>query len=584
MDALSFTDEQFYRRLHTHVLKIYDNTDSKDITNNLLAIFESAFPKISQNNHEIYNLNWSEHDVLLITYGNSIHSGSEKPLHVLYKFLMKYMKGVVNSVHILPFFPFSSDDGFAVIDYKKVNKELGDWNNIKGIADQFKLMADLVINHISTKSEWFKQYINGEEPGCHYFKEASSQDDISQVVRPRSSPLLQRIETSRGEKHVWCTFGFDQVDLNFSNPQVLIEIVAILKFYLDKGVQIVRLDAIAFLWKQIGTTCINLPQTHEVVKVLRLLCERFYPNVVFVTETNVPNLENIKYFGNSNEAHIIYNFSLPPLLLHSLWRGNSDYLTKWSMSLPPAPLGCAYLNFTASHDGIGLRPAEGILSDDEIDLLVSDIQQFGGEVTTRAISKTSERPYEINTTWMEAMKGTAKGLDNYQIERFLCSQIVMLGLEGIPAFYINSLFAAENDYEKFKLTKHKRSINRKHWEFAELQSLLFDDKSKSSKIFYELKRLISIRSKQAAFHPNATQYTLHLGPNIFGFWRQSINRDQSIFAIHNLTSSQQELFLSNVNLICTDNWIDLIAWDILDNSKDKILLQPYQCLWITNKS
>ena len=584
MDALSFTDEQFYSRLHSHVLKIYDNTDSKDITNNLLAIFESVSPKISQNNYDIYNLNWSEQDVLLITYGNSIYSESEKPLHVLYKFLMKYMKGVVNSVHILPFFPFSSDDGFAVIDYKKVNKELGDWNNIKGIAEQFKLMADLVINHISTKSEWFQQYINGEEPGCHYFKEASSQDDISQVVRPRSSPLLQRVETSRGEKHVWCTFGFDQVDLNFSNPQVLIEIVAILKFYLDKGVQIVRLDAIAFLWKQIGTTCINLPQTHEVVKVLRLLGERFYPNAVFVTETNVPNFENIKYFGNSNEAHIIYNFSLPPLLLHCLWRGNSDYLTKWSMSLPPAPMGCTYLNFTASHDGIGLRPAEGILSDDEIDLLVSDMQQFGAEVTTRAISKTSERPYEINTTWMEAMKGTAKGLDDYQIERFLCSQIVMLGLEGIPAFYINSLFASENDYEKFKLTNHKRSINRKHWDLADLQSLLFDVKSKSSKIFYELKRLISIRSKQAAFHPNATQYTLHLGPNIFGFWRQSINRDQSIFAIHNLTNSQQELFLSNVNLICTDNWIDLIAWDVLDNSKDKILLQPYQCLWITNKT
>lgn len=584
MDILNLTDEQFYSRLHSHVLKIYDNTDSKDITNNLLAIFEGVSPKIYQNNHDIYNLNWSERDVLLITYGNSIRSGSEKPLHVLYKFLMKYMKDVVNSVHILPFFPFSSDDGFAVIDYKKVNKELGDWNNIKGIADQFKLMVDLVINHISTKSEWFQQYINGEEPGCHYIKEASSQDDISQVVRPRSSPLLQQVETSRGEKHVWCTFGFDQVDLNFSNPQVLIEIVEILKFYLDKGVQIVRLDAVAFLWKQIGTTCINLPQTHEVVKVLRLLGERFYPNAVFVTETNVPNLENIKYFGNSNEAHIIYNFSLPPLLLHALWRGNSDYLTKWSMSLPPSPVGCAYLNFTASHDGIGLRPAEGILSDDEIDSLVSDMQQFGGEVTTRAISKTNERPYEINTTWMEAMKGTAKGLDNYQIERFLCSQIIMLGLEGIPAFYINSLFAADNDYEKFKLTNHKRSINRKHWELADLQSLLFDVKTKSSKIFYELKRLISIRSKQAAFHPNATQYTLHLGPNIFGFWRQSINRDQSIFAIHNLTNSQQELFLSNVNLICTDNWIDLIAWDVLDNSKDKILLQPYQCLWITNKT
>ena len=562
MDVLSLTDEQFFSRLHSHVLNIYDNKYSNDIAKNLLAIFEGISPNCSHNHRDNYNLNWCEQDVLLITYGNSINSGSEKPLQVLYKFLMKYMKGVVNSVHILPFFPFSSDDGFAVINYKKVNKELGDWNNIQGIADQFKLMTDLVINHISSESKWFQQYINGEEPGCNYFTEVSPREDISQVVRPRSSPLLRKVDTSRGEKHVWCTFGFDQIDFDFSNPRVLFEFVEILKFYLEKGVQIIRLDAVAYLWKQIGTTCINLPQTHEVVKVLRLLAERYYPKTVFVTETNVPNLENIKYFGNANEAHIIYNFSLPPLLLHALWRGNSEILTKWSMSLPPAPIGCAYLNFTASHDGIGLRPAEGIIPNSEIELLVTAMRNFGGEVTTRAITNGNDRPYEINTTWFEAMKGTVTGLDE---------------------FHINSLFGADNDYEKYKLTKHKRSINRKQWDIEDLQSQLLDVKSKSSKIYYELKRLISIRSKQAAFHPNATQYTLHLGPNIFGFWRQSIKRDQSIFAIHNITNAEQELFLSNINLICTDNWVDLIAWDVLDNSQGKILLQPYQCLWITNK-
>ncbi len=103
---------------------------------------------------------------------------------------MKYMKGVVNTIHILPFYPYSSDDGFAVIDYKKVNEDLGNWDDIKGISDQFNLLVDLVINHISSKSEWFKQHIKGEQPGCNYFVEVETEDDISQVVRPRISPLL----------------------------------------------------------------------------------------------------------------------------------------------------------------------------------------------------------------------------------------------------------------------------------------------------------------------------------------------------------------------------------------------------------
>ena len=254
------------------------------------------------------------------------------------------------------------------------------------------------------------------------------------------------------------------------------------------------------------------------------------------------------------------------------------------MSLPPAPLECTYLNFTASHDGIGLRPVEGILEDDEIDSLVIGMKKFGGEVTTRAISNSGERPYELNITWMDSMKGTHRGEDEYQIQRFLCSQIIMLGLEGIPAFYIHSLLAGENDHQKLAETGHNRSINRGQWTMKEIDLIMGDYTSKSCRIFNDLKRLIALRSKQAAFHPNATQYTLYLGPSLFGFWRQSINRDQSIFAIHNISDQEQELSLTNINLTCTDSWVDLIAWDTLELSSDAIMLKPYQCLWITNKA
>jgi sucrose phosphorylase len=582
MDVLRLTKQEFHRRLDSHIVNVYGKSISDEIVTRIFNIFEDLQPADLDAGQD--NKIWDENDVYLITYGNSILSNAQKPLQVLHQFLIKYMKGVVSTVHVLPFFPYSTDDGFAVIDYREVNQELGDWGDIKRIAQHFDLMADLVINHVSSKSKWFQQFVNNEKPGCDYFIEADESDDLSKVVRPRASSLLQDIDTSEGSKKVWCTFSADQVDLNFSNPDVLLEFVRILRFYMESGVRTIRLDAVAFLWKVIGTSCINLPQTHEIVKVFRLIIERYFPRALFITETNIPNIENLKYFGNSNEAHVIYNFSLPPLLLHAMWQGNSDYLVKWSMSLPPAPLGCTYLNFTASHDGIGLRPAEGMLTDTEIDSLVTGMRELGGEVTTRAISDSGERPYEINITWMSAMQRTVVGVDGYQIDRFLCSQIIMLGLEGIPAFYIHSLLAGENDYKKLSATNHKRSINRGQWDLDGVDSILSDYTSISCKVFHELRRLILMRSKQSAFHPNATQYTLHLGESIFGIWRQSINREQSIFAIHNVTNAEQELSLSNINLICTDTWVDLIAWDTLDTSGETLTLKPYQCLWITNKA
>lgn len=583
MDVLRLTKQEFQNRLNSHVECIYGKDKSEAIVSKILDVFVDLQPaELDVESPTIQA--WSEGDVFLITYGNSVLSGTQKPLHVLYQFLMKYMKGVVSTVHVLPFFPFSSDDGFAVIDYQLVNPELGDWEDISRIAEQFDLMADLVINHVSAKSNWFQQFLNNKKPGSEYFIETDEAADIANVVRPRASELVQVFDSPHGKKNVWCTFSADQVDLDFSNPDVFMEFIRILRFYMEQGVRTIRLDAVAFLWKQLGTSCINLPQTHEIVKVFRLIIERYFPRVLFITETNIPNIENLKYFGNSNEAHIIYNFSLPPLLLNAMWAGNSDYLVRWSMSLPPAPSGCTYLNFTASHDGIGLRPAEGIMSDSEIDSLVSGMQGFGGEVTSRAISDSGKRPYEINITWMSAMQGTSAGKDEYQIDRFLCSQIIMLGLEGIPAFYLHSLLAGENDYEKYAATQHKRSINRGQWDLEEVETILHDYTSISCKVFYELRRLIKMRTKQAAFHPNATQYTLHLGESLFGFWRQSPNRDQSIFAIHNVTNTNQELSLSNINLICTDTWIDLIAWDTVDLSGGILTLNPYQCVWITNKA
>ena len=330
---------------------------------------------------------WSQEDVILITYGDSIIETNESnseglnkaPLKTLDNFLNRYCRATINSVHILPFFPYSSDDGFSVIDYSMVNQGLGDWQDISSISENSKLMVDLVINHCSARSRWFDNFLLDKSPGKGFFFEATPDDDISNVTRPRTSPLLKEVETSKGTKHVWCTFSHDQVDFDFRNPEVLSAMVEIIRLYLDNGAKLFRLDAIAFLWKEVGTSCINLPKTHEVVRLLRTLIENAAPDTIIITETNIPNRENLTYFGNANEAHAIYNFSLPPLLLNTLLTGSCNYLKRWMMSMPPAQNGTFYFNFIASHDGIGLRPAEGLLSEDEIWALADSMQKFGGK-------------------------------------------------------------------------------------------------------------------------------------------------------------------------------------------------------------
>jgi sucrose phosphorylase len=573
--------EQFMRRVQPLVEMIYGADRKDDIVERLFALVGS---EISDTIDE--NLNkWSENNVLLIAYGDSICSShAESPLKTLDRFLENRLQGTITGVHILPFFPFSSDDGFAVIDYLAVNSKLGDWEDIRSIASKFNLMVDLVVNHASSHHAWFEQFKQGQKPGRDYFIEVDPTTDVSAVVRPRSTPLLVEVETADGPKHVWATFSPDQVDLNFANPDVLIEFMQVILFYIRMGTKYFRLDAIGYLWKQLGTSCIHLPETHAFIRLLREILQMIDSSIAIITETNVPNRENLSYFGNRNEAHMIYNFSLPPLVLNALIQGRSDHLKTWMMSMPPAPVGCAYLNFTASHDGIGLRPAEGLLTDDEYETLLSTMQQFGGEISMRQQSDGNESPYEINISLFDACKGTVEGEDEWQIQRFICSQTIMLSLEGVPAFYIHSLLGTHNDYEKVKQTGRKRSINRHSWNYDDLIAQLDAPNSSHAIVFKELSRLIRIRRRQGAFHPNATQYTLHpLNKALFAFWRQSMSRDQSIFSIHNLSNKAQTLRLSNLNLIITDPWCDLISGQLMGDIHAKFELQPYQSAWITNK-
>jgi sucrose phosphorylase len=574
----------FSGRLSALVRQIYPDLDADILSSKIVEAFWPEGSKPRKRGRLPGNNLWTQNDALLITYGNSILDGSHKPLDLLHDFLLRRMKGVVNGVHILPFFPFTSDDGFAVSDFRTVNPQLGDWADINRIGDEFHLMSDLVLNHVSSQGAWFNAYRQGKAPYDRFFFEASPDDDLSDVVRPRTTPLLQEIETVNGTRHVWCTFSHDQIDLDFRNPEVLLEFLRIVRLHVDNGVQIVRLDAVAFVWKEVGTSSIHLPQTHAIVQLMRMLCDYAAETIILLTETNVPKAENLSYFGTKNEAHAIYNFPLPPLILHAMMSGTAHYLRRWQSGMPPAQMGCAYLNFTASHDGIGMRPAEGVLPAEEQTKMIGTIKDLGGLVSMRALPDGGEAPYELNTTFYEATSRTFEGADVHHFNRFVCSQTIVMSLEGIPAFYIHSMLATPNDHEQVTRRGMNRAINRHRWDYPTLNTLLDAPDSPQARVLSALSARLKIRAKQAAFHPNATQFTMPLDDRIFGVWRQSIDRNQSIFALHNVSAESVEMSPSSINLIEDEEWIDILSGEPIHSTDEAIILAPYQCRWITNRA
>ncbi|MHA6265143.1 sugar phosphorylase [Arenibacterium sp. CAU 1754] len=574
----------FSARLTELVGQIYPDLDVDILASQIITEFWPEGAHRRKRARGSSNGLWSEKDAVLITYGDTILDGQHKPLDLLEDFLTRHMRGVVNGVHVLPFFPFSSDDGFAVTDYRSVNPQLGDWPDIARIASKFHLMSDLVLNHVSSQGNWFNAYRQGQAPYDRFFYEADPDDDLSKVVRPRTTPLLQKIETRNGPRHVWCTFSHDQIDLDFTNPEVLLEMLRIIRMHIDKGVRILRLDAVAFLWKEPGTTCIHLPQTHAIVQLLRLLCDYAVETVVLLTETNVPRSENLSYFGNRNEAHAIYNFPLPPLILHAMQSGTARYLHRWQSAMPPAQFGCAYLNFTASHDGIGMRPAEGVLPPEEKARMIETVQAAGGLVSMRALEDGQEEPYELNCSLFDAMRQAFHGEDGHHLDRFICSQTIVMSLEGIPAFYIHSLLATPNDHAAVERRGMNRAINRHRWHYPELLDLLADPASDQARVLHGLSERLRIRARQPAFHPNATQFTLGMDDRLFGVWRQSLDRHQSVFAIHNVSDETVLVSPSTINLIEDDTWVDLLSGEDISAAGPEIPFAPYQCRWISNRA
>jgi sucrose phosphorylase len=519
---------------------------------------------------------FSQEDVVLITYGDSLLKEDQEPIKTLHDFGLNYLKGAVSTIHFLPFFPFSSDDGFSVMDFHAINPDLGSWEDVSAIERDFRLMFDYVVNHFSAKGQWFENYLCAKEGFQDFAIETDPEVDLSQVTRPRSLPLLSEFKKHDGTTvHLWTTFSADQIDFNFKSIDVLERMLEVLLFYAKQGATILRLDAIAYLWKEIGTNCIHLSQTHDMVKLFRSVLDIVAPDVMIITETNVPHDENISYFGDGrDEAQMVYNFTLPPLLFYTFIKQDASILSRWAKGLYLASESTTFYNFTASHDGIGVRPLEGILPPEEIDGLAQVVKANDGQVSYKRNPDGSDSPYELNITYVDAILADK---DADQAEKFLASQAIQYVLPGVPATYIHSLLGSRNWLEGLQQTGRARTINREKLRVDEVVAQLKDPGSFRARVFYPYINLIKIRTKQSAFHPNAGFEILDINPKVFAIKRFS--EDQTIYAVTNISTEQVSVSLSGENTPAVMD--DLITGDRVRT--DSIILKPYQYVWLATE-
>ena len=569
--------------LLSHLIFLYGADKAPQLLERLQRIIAGYRMRVRARDDEL-----TERDSILITYGDQLQSAGEKPLQTLAAFCNQYLKGVVSGIHFLPFYPWTSDDGFSVADYRKVDPALGDWADISAIQDHFRLMFDAVINHASSQHEWFQAFLRDDSQYRDYFIVVEDNPDLSQVVRPRALPLLTTFDTSSGPKQVWTTFSADQVDLNFRNPDVLLEIIDTLLFYVAHGAQFIRLDAIAFMWKETGTSCIHLPQTHRIIRLFRSMLDEVAPHVMLITETNVPHNENISYFGDgTDEAQMVYNFALPPLVLHTFRTGNSRVLSEWAAELKLPSGRTTFFNFLASHDGVGINPARGILSDIEIDALIEQAIRHGGLVSYKDDASGAQIPYELNINYFDALSDShAQEPHSTQVDRFMTAQAIMLALVGVPGIYFHSLFGSRGWREGVDLTGRNRTINRQKFDLAAFESALTDEASLRHHVFSTYTQYLRIRSASSAFHPHGTQRVLACGESIFALLRLSVDGSQRVLCLHNISDKPESAAfnLKDVFDSSSGQLIDLITnQPMKDPFNGNLVLHPYQTLWLRIK-
>jgi len=578
-----------YEKVFSIFTRIYGSEVLAEFRDKLIELLENFAPPAKKD----LRTDLSARDSILITYGDAIYSLGKSPLETLENFLAENVKDAFSAVHLLPFFPYSSDDGFSVIDFSRVDPKLGSWEDVDSLSEDYDLMFDAVINHVSIESEWFRNFLDGESEYADYFITVENEADIRNVFRPRALPLLSTFDTERGPKKIWTTFSEDQVDLNFHNPEVLVDIVRILLSFVEHGARFIRLDAIAYIWKEPGTECIHLENAHRIVQFFRAVFDCVAPFVNIITETNVPHEENISYFGDGrNEAQLVYNFSLPPLVLHAFHTQNSAILSRWAKSLRTPSNETNFFNFLASHDGVGVTPARGLISDEAIWEMCKRVEALGGFVSYKDNTDGSRSPYELNINYLDALGDP--DVEDETIgkiaDRFLASQSIMLALQGVPGIYYHSLLGSRSWKQGVDLSGRYRTINREKIYLQSLLEELNDRNTLRYMVFHGYLEMLRVRGTSAGgcFDPHARQIILDLDERLMSIFRQRSDGRANMICLTNLSKDDVQVGLTDKELPVSEavHWHVIFSRNgtVIDNNSGLIIrLGPYGILWLLSE-
>ncbi len=562
------------------IYKDHTTEEINCIYNQLLQILDN-FSEKSRYEEKSKDEKWDESYSVLITYADGVYKKGEATLITLRQLLNKQFGSLSKVVHILPFLKSTSDGGFAVSSHTSLEEKFGNWEDLKSISNNHYLMADLVLNHVSSSHPWVQQFIKCQEPGLSNVFSPSQNLDWKNVIRPRSSSLFSQINTSNGNKQVWTTFGPDQIDLNWLNPKMTIEFLNLIITYLSNGIKWLRLDAVGFIWKEPGTTCLHLPKAHSIVKILRILLLSLIKDGVLITETNVPQKENLSYLLPKDEADMAYNFPLPPLLLEAIITSRADILNKWICDWPELPETTTLFNFTASHDGVGLRALEGLMNENRIKDLLINCEKRGGLVSHRRLSNGEDKPYELNISWWSAMEDPGRDSNRFQYERFLLTQLLVMSLKGVPAFYLPALLASENDIKSFSMTGQRRDLNREKFKSENLSAVFKNPESNANKNLRYLRNAMDIRASLPQFHPKSEMKCLSKSRGDIVVIKRGVGLN-AVFTIHNMTENKVNYRFNDLELTKLIN-NDLIMKDYLTSNKyncNNIELNPFQVIWL----
>ena len=434
-----------------------------------------------------------KNQVQLITYVDRLSGGGLSELRAL---LNGHLRGIFGGVHLLPFFnPIDgADAGFDPIDHTEVDSRLGTWEDVGTLSEDFELTADLIVNHISSKSLQFQDYYR-QGPDSQFagmfltydrvFPLGASEADLLRIYRPRPELPFTNVRLESGERRLlWTTFAAQQIDVDVDHPQCRAYLAAILERFRSARIRLIRLDAIGYAIKKPGTSCFMIPETFRFIALLAAQARALGMEVL--VEVHSHYLQQLEI---ARKVDWVYDFALPPLVLHSLFTGDARPLAHWLTIRP-------YNSVTVldTHDGIGVidvgadgEGESGLLASAEIDQLVETIHSRSQGESRRATGAAANNLdlYQVNCTFYDALGRRGN--------EYLIARAVQFFVPGVPQVYYVGLLAGTNDMDLFARTRVGRDVNRHYFTPGEIQSAV------ANPVVHNLLALIDLRNTHPAF-------------------------------------------------------------------------------------